>query len=74
MAGVLDDAEIGRVLCITAHPGDVDFVAAGTVAPTEAGTAWSAPARSGATPGSGSATPGLSDGRLAEGFRVLDTG
>ena len=32
MAGVLDDAEISRVLAITAHPDDVDFSAAGTVA------------------------------------------
>jgi LmbE family N-acetylglucosaminyl deacetylase len=38
MAGVLDDAEIGRILSITAHPDDVDFAAAGTVARwTEAG-------------------------------------
>jgi GlcNAc-PI de-N-acetylase len=29
---VLDDAEISRVLCIVAHPDDVDFSAAGTVA------------------------------------------
>ena len=35
---MLDDAEIARVLCITAHPDDVDFGAAGTVARwTEAG-------------------------------------
>ncbi|HTX28471.1 MAG TPA: PIG-L deacetylase family protein [Streptosporangiaceae bacterium] len=32
MAGVLDDAEIARVLSITAHPDDVDFGAAGTIA------------------------------------------
>jgi len=32
MAGVLDDAEIARVLSITAHPDDVDFSAAGTIA------------------------------------------
>src|SRR3984885_11183991 len=38
MADVLDDAEITRVLCLTAHPDDVDFSAAGTVARwTEAG-------------------------------------
>jgi LmbE family N-acetylglucosaminyl deacetylase len=38
MADVLDDAEIARVLSITAHPDDVDFAAAGTVARwTEAG-------------------------------------
>jgi LmbE family N-acetylglucosaminyl deacetylase len=38
MADVLDDAEIRRVLAITAHPDDVDFSAAGTVARwTEAG-------------------------------------
>jgi len=38
MAVVLDDAEIARVLCITAHPDDVDFAVAGTVARwTEAG-------------------------------------
>ena len=38
MAGVLDDAEISRVLSITAHPDDVDFGAAGTIAHwTEAG-------------------------------------
>ncbi len=38
MADVLDDAEITRVLFITAHPDDVDFSAAGTVARwTEAG-------------------------------------
>jgi LmbE family N-acetylglucosaminyl deacetylase len=29
---VLDDAEIARILAITAHPDDVDFAAAGTVA------------------------------------------
>jgi len=45
MADVLDDAEIARVLSITAHPDDVDFAAAGTMARwTEAGsrssTAW----------------------------------
>ena len=35
---MLDDAEISRVLAITAHPDDVDFAAAGTVARwTEAG-------------------------------------
>jgi LmbE family N-acetylglucosaminyl deacetylase len=35
---VLDDAEIRRILVITAHPDDVDFGAAGTVARwTEAG-------------------------------------
>jgi LmbE family N-acetylglucosaminyl deacetylase len=32
MAGVLDDADVARVLVITAHPDDVDFGAAGTVA------------------------------------------
>jgi LmbE family N-acetylglucosaminyl deacetylase len=32
MADVLDDADIARVLVITAHPDDVDFGAAGTVA------------------------------------------
>jgi LmbE family N-acetylglucosaminyl deacetylase len=32
MAGVLDDADITRVLSITAHPDDVDFGAAGTIA------------------------------------------
>jgi LmbE family N-acetylglucosaminyl deacetylase len=32
MAGVLDDADIARVLSITAHPDDVDFGAAGTIA------------------------------------------
>jgi LmbE family N-acetylglucosaminyl deacetylase len=38
MTHVLDDAEIARVLSITAHPDDVDFGAAGTVARwTEAG-------------------------------------
>ena len=38
MADVLDDAEIARVLSITAHPDDVDFAAAGTMARwTEAG-------------------------------------
>ena len=35
---MLEDAEISRVLCIMAHPDDVDFAAAGTVARwTEAG-------------------------------------
>ena len=35
---MLDDAEIARALSITAHPDDVDFAAAGTVARwTEAG-------------------------------------
>ncbi len=35
---MLDDAEIARVLAITAHPDDVDFAAAGTIARwTEAG-------------------------------------
>jgi LmbE family N-acetylglucosaminyl deacetylase len=38
MAGVLDDAEIGRILVFTAHPDDVDFGAAGTIAKwTDAG-------------------------------------
>src|ERR1035441_2256809 len=38
MADVLDDAEVARVLSITAHPDDVDFGAAGTMARwTEAG-------------------------------------
>ena len=38
MAGVLDDSEIARILAITAHPDDVDFGAAGTIARwTEAG-------------------------------------
>jgi LmbE family N-acetylglucosaminyl deacetylase len=38
MTGVLDDAEVTRILAITAHPDDVDFAAAGTVARwTEAG-------------------------------------
>ncbi len=32
MAGVLDDADITRVLSISAHPDDVDFGAAGTIA------------------------------------------
>src|SRR5260370_9032216 len=32
MAVVIDDAEIGRILAITAHPDDVDFGAAATVA------------------------------------------
>ena len=32
MASVLDDAEIARILIITAHPDDVDFGAAGTIA------------------------------------------
>src|SRR5580658_8179418 len=32
MADVLDDTEIDRVLVFTAHPDDVDFGAAGTVA------------------------------------------
>jgi LmbE family N-acetylglucosaminyl deacetylase len=32
MAGVPDDADIARILTITAHPDDVDFAAAGTVA------------------------------------------
>ena len=35
---MLEDAEISRILSITAHPDDVDFAAAGTVARwTEAG-------------------------------------
>jgi LmbE family N-acetylglucosaminyl deacetylase len=35
---VLEDAQVSRVLCITAHPDDVEFAAAGTVARwTEAG-------------------------------------
>ena len=29
---MLDDAEVGRILVITAHPDDVDFGAAGTIA------------------------------------------
>jgi LmbE family N-acetylglucosaminyl deacetylase len=38
MAGVLEDAEISRVLAIAAHPDDLDFSAAGTIARwTEAG-------------------------------------
>src|SRR6516164_8729039 len=32
MAGVLETCEISRILSITAHPDDVDFAAAGTVA------------------------------------------
>jgi LmbE family N-acetylglucosaminyl deacetylase len=32
MADVLDDADVARVLAITAHPDDVDFGAAGTIA------------------------------------------
>jgi LmbE family N-acetylglucosaminyl deacetylase len=32
MADVLDDTEVARVLAITAHPDDVDFGAAGTIA------------------------------------------
>jgi LmbE family N-acetylglucosaminyl deacetylase len=32
IAGVLDDSEISRILVIAAHPDDVDFSAAGTVA------------------------------------------
>src|ERR1700756_5108563 len=32
MADVLDDAEISRILSINAHPDDVDFAAAGTIA------------------------------------------
>jgi LmbE family N-acetylglucosaminyl deacetylase len=36
---VLDDAEIGRILVVAAHPDDVDFGLAGTVATwTDAGT------------------------------------
>jgi LmbE family N-acetylglucosaminyl deacetylase len=39
MADVLDDAEVARILAITAHPDDVDFAAAGTIARwTDAGT------------------------------------
>jgi LmbE family N-acetylglucosaminyl deacetylase len=38
MAGVLDDTEISRVLAVAAHPDDLDFSAAGTIACwTEAG-------------------------------------
>jgi len=38
IADVLDDGEITRILAITAHPDDVDFGAAGTIARwTEAG-------------------------------------
>jgi LmbE family N-acetylglucosaminyl deacetylase len=32
VAAVLDDAEVQRVLCVMAHPDDVDFGSAGTVA------------------------------------------
>jgi LmbE family N-acetylglucosaminyl deacetylase len=32
VAGVIDDSEIERVLCVKAHPDDVDFGTAGTVA------------------------------------------
>src|SRR6516164_5171095 len=32
MADVLDDAEVARILAITAHPDDVDFGLAGTIA------------------------------------------
>jgi LmbE family N-acetylglucosaminyl deacetylase len=40
MADVLDDAEIARILAIVAHPDDVDFGAAGTIARwTDAGIA-----------------------------------
>jgi LmbE family N-acetylglucosaminyl deacetylase len=40
MADVLDDAEVARILVIVAHPDDVDFGAAGTIAVwTDAGIA-----------------------------------
>jgi LmbE family N-acetylglucosaminyl deacetylase len=80
MAGVLDDAQIGRILSITAHPDDVDFGAAGTVALwTEAGievvycvvTDGDAGGFDESSPRA--EMPALPDGRLAEGFRVLDT-
>jgi len=32
MADVLDDAEVALILAITAHPDDIDFGAAGTIA------------------------------------------
>jgi len=32
MTGVLQDAQISRVLAVMAHPDDVDFSAAGTIA------------------------------------------
>ncbi|MGH3190065.1 MAG: PIG-L deacetylase family protein [Streptosporangiaceae bacterium] len=40
MADVLDDAQVARILAIVAHPDDVDFGAAGTIARwTDAGIA-----------------------------------
>ncbi len=84
MAGVLDDAEISRVLSITAHPDDVDFAAAGTVALwTDAGIeVVYCVVTDGDAGGFDEDLPreariaqlaGLPDGHLAEGFRVLDT-
>ena len=57
---MLDDAEVARILAITAHPDDVDFSAAGTIA------RWT-DARIGAVLGQ------LPEGRLAESFQVLET-
>ena len=99
---MLDDAEIGRVLAITAHPDDVDFAASGTVARWIAGgpdpnhyvdVTETFPRKIAALRTHESQTghmadlaerltarltrmarlAGLPEGRLAEGFRVLET-
>ena len=100
---MLDDAEISRILSITAHPDDVDFAAAGTIArwtdagievvycvvtdgdaggfdedfPREEMPALRRVEQVAAAKCVGvhdvARQAGLPDGRLAEGFRVLDT-
>jgi LmbE family N-acetylglucosaminyl deacetylase len=84
MAGVLDDAEISRVLAITAHPDDVDFyvdvtgtyrrkLAALHAHESQTGHMADLAERIRTRLALVARQAGLPDGGLAEGFRVLDT-